>query len=39
MTSKPSKSRSADPSRLDLDEGTVDGLSSAPMAGSIGVVG
>jgi hypothetical protein len=24
MTSKPPKSRSADPSRLDLDEGTLD---------------
>jgi hypothetical protein len=33
MTSKPSKSRSADPSRLDLDEGTVDGSSSVPLDG------
>ncbi len=36
MTSKSSKSPSEDPFRLDLDEGTVAGLSSAPSAGSVG---
>jgi hypothetical protein len=36
MNSEPSKSRFTDPSRLDLDEGTVDGLSKWRIRGSIG---